>query len=335
MFIGRTGGQENKAVTDAGIPLKEVTVKGIERKLTLRNLKNLFLALRSTSDASKILKSYKPDCVIGTGGYVCWPVLRAAQRLKIPTFIHESNAHPGLVTRLIGRKSTAVLLNFDETASHLLGCETYTVGNPLRKKMRKTSKSMARRSLGIKDNEIVITSFGGSGGSEIMNSCITQIMKEGYNVSQVVRHTHATGRRYFARYNDNCSKGCNIVPYIEDMATIMAASDIVICRCGAMTLSEIAHSGVAAILIPSPNVTDNHQYKNGRLFSDAGAAIMIEEGDLSKERLKEEVVRLLSDGALRLKMSKCLEKFAIRDTEKKICNIIKLKMKRSVATDKN
>jgi UDP-N-acetylglucosamine--N-acetylmuramyl-(pentapeptide) pyrophosphoryl-undecaprenol N-acetylglucosamine transferase len=230
--------------------------------------------------------------VVGTGGYVTWPIIKMAQSLKIPTVIHESNACPGLVTKLLSKKCDKVLLNLPGSENEFRKKDNLkTVGNPVREDFLKADRESSRKKLGISRKELLISSFGGSGGSEKLNNVIIEVMRKHSAKNRNIKHLHSCGRKYYRdikeKFPDLTSGkcGCEIKAYVEDMATVMAASDIVISRCGAMTLCEICSVGTAAILIPSPNVTNNHQYKNAKLICDAGAAIMIEEDQLSADSL--------------------------------------------------
>ena len=321
MFIGRKDGKENDAVKQAGIRICEINVLGIQRKLTVKNVKNIITAAKAVTVSKNIIRDFKPDFVVGTGGYVSWPVIQAATKMKIPAFIHESNAYPGLVTRVVGRKCSAVFLNFKEASKLLAGCKTFVVGNPVRKAMKKTDRSSARRFLGLNNSQILITSFGGSGGSNTINECVIEMMRL-YKDDNSIRHIHATGHKYYEDYKNLKIPGCTLLPYIDNMPVLLAASDIVICRCGAMTLSEIATSRSAAILIPSPNVTNNHQYKNAKVVVENGGAYMLEEKDLTAAKLKNCVDKYISSPSLRNRVSKCIEKFANRDAAERIRCII-------------
>lgn len=326
LFIGRLGGDENKEVIRAGLELREIEVYGIQRRLTLKNIRSVLVALRSAKEARRIIKEFAPDIVVGTGGYVCWPVLRAAQGMKIPTMIHESNVCPGLVTRLLSPRCNATLLNHKQTVGYLRqGCVTHTVGNPLRKAFYTASRAEARRRLSLLRDDVLVVSFGGSGGAQKMNECITELMKEYSSSNRKIKHIHATGRKYYEKYRGivQTSRRCKTVPYIDDMPTYLKAADVVICRAGAMTLSEISAAGCPAILIPSPNVTDNHQYKNASLLSSAGAAILIEERELTVELLKSKVDMLAQHPDMRKDMSKCIEKFANSNSADTIADLIK------------
>lgn len=330
LLIGRGGGEENNEILRAGFELKEIKVYGIERSFTFKNVRNVFTALLRIGTAKKLIKQFEPDAVIGTGGYVCWPVLKAAQSLGIATFIHESNVYPGLVTRLLSPKCSATLLNHIETEKYLKNTDnTFCVGNPIRREFLSVTRESARQKLSLGKRELLIVSFGGSGGAQNMNDCITEMMSK-YELRQNgIRHIHATGRKYYSNYKDiRLSSGnCRIVPYIDDMPTYLKAADAVICRAGAMTLSEIASVGCPAILIPSPNVTNNHQYKNAQFLAQEGAAVMLEESSLTAETLYRTLKEITHSESKRKSMSKCIEKFANRNSADDIVNLISKTLK--------
>lgn len=300
LFIGREGGLENEHIKKSGFEQKTLKVYGLKRSFSFDNLTRVREAVKARGEAKRIIKEFNPDVILGTGGYVCWPVISAGKRMKIPTAIHESNVYPGLTTRLLAKKCDKLLLNREETKNYLKSdVKSVTVGNPIRADFGKISRNIAREKLGVREKEILIVSFGGSIGAEVMNGVIIEAMKEYTSKEKDIRHIHATGRRYYEKVKEELGEtdfGKSIItPYIEDMPTALLAADIVICRCGAMTLSEIAEAGVASILIPSPNVTNNHQYKNAEYLKKQSAATVIAEKKLSKEVLIEELKRLKND----------------------------------------
>ena len=320
-FVGTDKGIENRLVAKAGYKMYHVPIQGIRRSLSPQNIKTAYLVLTSPRKAKKIIEEYKPDIVIGTGGYVCWPVLHAAASLGIPTAIHESNSVPGLVTRAMARKCTRVLINFEETKQYLKRRGGIVrVGNPLRSDFTSKDKVGARKELGIRNDEIYVVSFGGSGGAERINEAILGLSDyysdSGYNI----RHIHAMGERYYAAMTGDkrVARQINAVPYIEDMPTHLLAADIAICRCGAMTLSELALSKTAAILIPSPNVTDDHQYKNARHFSDSGAALLLREDELCARTLFDNVEPLCKSRKMRESLAKKMASFSDPDAAKNV-----------------
>lgn len=334
LFIGRESGDENSIIRRRGFDLKTIKIQGISRQSTIKNVKSILTASTALIKSRKIIKEFEPDVVIGTGGYVCWPVLKAAQILNVPTAIHESNVCPGLSTRLLYNKCDRVFLNFPGSEKEFKNKDNLmTVGNPLLSNLICETRQGARKKLGISSGDFLILSFGGSGGSETINKNMITLMKNYCEKSKRIRHVHATGKRYFTKIKTSYPEltkgqnGCIIYPFIEDISTYMRAADIVISRCGAMTLSEIASSGAISILIPSPNVTDNHQYKNGKLFVDKGAALMIEESELNERTLIDAVRYLENNALLRQRMKNNLSSFAVNNAREKIydelCKITK------------
>lgn len=319
-FVGTPGGIENKICRAAGYDMFHVEVKGIERSLSPSNVKALYLAFVSPMRAKKILRSFKPDVVIGTGGYVSWPIIAAAAKEGIPTILHESNVHPGLTVRKLQNKVDRVLTNFADTSNRLKKAESNNVicvGNPLRTEFETITKSEARRKLGIPENAKVLLSYGGSRGSQRMNETIVEIMKMMSDKSSDIIHIHSTGdigaeafNAKFSEYGLDKNDRIKAYPYIHNMPDTMAAADVIICRAGAMTVSEISMMKKAAIFIPSPNVVENHQYKNAKLLADKKAAMVIEEKDLTPEKLRSMVEKLFDNKQMRLDMENNVHQFS-------------------------
>ena len=329
LFVCRDGGSENEAVIKKGYEVETINICGFERKLSLKNAQRIFIALRAINQSKKIIKRFSPDAVIGTGGYVTFPVLRAAQKMKIPTVIHESNAFPGLVTKLLSKKCTRVLLNLKGSENEFKNKDNIRiVGNPVREDFFNNDKATARKKIGIAQNEFLISSFGGSGGSEKINNSIIALMNSHSTKSKKIRHIHSCGIKYYEKIkNENPHliterNGCVIKPYIYDISNVILASDIIISRCGAMTLAEICAAGCASILIPSPNVTNNHQYKNAKLICDRGAAILIEESELNDRVLLDAVRKLETDSDLRKNLSKKISELCVKNSKELIVNEI-------------
>ena len=299
-FVGTENGMENRLVGAAGYPMLHVQVEGLSRSLSPKNLHALFLAATSPLKARRILAEFSPDLVIGTGGYVCWPILRAAAAMKIPCALHESNVIPGLTTRRLASYMDGIWLNFAETAEWLpRGCvEPICTGNPLRKSFTTVSKRTARKRLGIPDEEILVLSFGGSLGAEHLNEAILRFMKEAEGHPRAPYVIHACGASHY----ENCRRSfgpdrakSRLLPYIENMPLYMAAADIVVCRAGAMTISELSLCGKCAILVPSPYVANDHQRKNARILEQKGASLLMEESDLPNNKLENLIFSLISD----------------------------------------
>ena len=331
-FVGTSHGIENKLVPRAGYPLHHIEIQGVRRSLSLSNLKTLRLAASSIQKARKLLKTFKPDVVIGTGGYACFPPLFAASKMKIPTVIHEANAFPGLVVRLLQDKVDLFYINFDDCRKHLHHPDRpICVGNPLRQSISYHSKEEARRELGIPLDAFYILSLGGSMGAEPINFCMLDLMEQFVAGDKTVRHTHATGsleweateKLYRERGLDKI-ENAELVEYVYDMPLRMAAADLVINRAGSVTLSELALAAKPSVLIPSPNVTDNHQFYNAKVLADADAAILIEEKDLTAEKIVKTVRDLKEDPERLAKMGERAASLARTDA----CEQIYLGVKR-------
>ena len=302
-FVGREGGRENEAIRRAGFQPYEIRVTGLKRRPSLSNVKALTNAVAARKRAKEILREISPDLVIGTGGYVSWPVLSAAKKLGIKTAIHESNAVPGLVTRRCGGWLDLIMLGYPEAESRLPDrYPTVVTGNPVRRAIGSISRSRARAMLKIPEGKTVVLSFGGSLGSGVMNSTVIEMIERDGGKSGLF-FIHATGRGEYGKYRQRSFRHARILPYIDEMPIYLAAADIGIVRCGAMTLAEIAAAGLPAILIPSPNVTANHQYENARALSDGGCGILISEAELNAEVLKTKVRQLAEDKNARRRMA--------------------------------
>ena len=283
--------------------------------------------MTSPKKAKKIIEEFKPDIVIGTGGYVCWPLLKAAASMGVPTAVHESNAIAGVAVKQLKNKVDLIMTNFESTAENLKAkAKVVRVGNPISRDFGRYTKAEARAMLGIGEQVAsVILSCGGSLGAHKINEVTLEVMRDLSAKRADVMHFHACGRadadyakKMLWEYSLNEKENIVMSEYIYNMPVVMAAADVVICRAGAMTLSEIAAMKKAAIIIPSPNVTDNHQYKNAKVLSDAGAAVLIEEKDISGRFLTREVKRLIDTPAFRQSMEQKIADFASPDVGKRI-----------------
>ena len=328
-FVGTTHGIENKLVPAAGYELYHVEVQGIRRSLSPANLKAAWLAAVSPERAKKIIREFKPDLVVGTGGYVSWPVVKAAASLKIPTALHEANAVPGVAVKMLAGSVDRIYLNFEETGAELKQKNKLLhVGNPLRGQFMTLTREEARKQLQIPDRyKYFILSYGGSMGAEKVNDAVLEMMREFSSRRTDIFHLHATGSIEYAIAKDQFERtglanheNLRLVEYIYDMPVQMAAADLTINRAGAMTVSELAMMGRASIFIPSPNVTNNHQYKNAKVLEDAGAAVLIQEKELMGGKLADTVMALLSpEGeARRRRMEQNIRRFAVTDANERI-----------------
>ncbi len=328
-FVGTSRGIENKLVPKEGYELYHVEVQGFKRKLSLYNIKSAWLAFTSPMKARKLINKFKPDLVVGTGGYVCWPLLKAAASTGIPTAIHESNAIPGVAVKMLAPMVDRIYVNFDATAAALGGQyaeKILKVGNPIKPEFSALDYDEAREKLGIKGKyDKLLLSYGGSMGAERVNSEMLSFMRDYSRHHPELLHIHAVGAIEYEASMQMAEEyglvGCenlDIREYIYDMPTLMAAADVVVCRAGAMTLSELAALKKCCVLIPSPHVTDNHQYKNARVLADVGAAVVFEEKKLSNGVIYGCLEELLSDASKRRKMEENIKKFALFNAGDKI-----------------
>ncbi len=328
-FAGREKGAENDAYTKTGRKLYTVDISGISRSLSINNIKTVFKVIKSGRKARNIIQEFEPDVIIGTGGYVCYPFIRQGQRMNIKTVIHESNVSPGLVTKLLGGKCDKLLLNLEGTRAHLKKtANTAVVGNPTRAEFGRMTRSEARKKLGVESNQTLIVSFGGSLGAEILNETVADLIKKHTVGNTRIRHIHSTGRNHYAKikeaYPELFSKKANvdIFPYIDNMPTLLTAADLAITRSGAITVSELCRSATPSILIPSPNVTGNHQYANARYMESVGAAVLIEEKELTCDVLHDAVMQLILNKEQLLKMSSAAAGLYTRDTNERIAQVL-------------
>ncbi len=293
-FAGRKKSMESDAASKMGYPFFEISIEGLRRKISCQALKSIFKAFRAPSQAKKILLSAKTDLVIATGGYVSYPFIKAAHALKIPSILFEANAIPGLAFRLCEGKTNKILLQFEECLKELRHPEkAKIIGAPLRSGFSEISRPRARALLGLPANAFIFLSFGGSLGAAQINKTCTEVMP--FLEKHHVLHIHACGKRYFEEMkqkNNAFVRKKQLLPYIDQMPLYMAAANIILCRAGAMTLAELSHVGRAAIVVPSPNVTGNHQSKNAHAYAQKNAVQILEESEISAESLLQKVLEL-------------------------------------------
>lgn len=327
VYVGTKHGIENSLVAREGYPMYHVECRGLRRSFSLSNVVTAYYVLTAPHKAKRLLEKIQPDVVIGTGGFACWAPLKAAAKLGIPTVLHESNVVPGMAVRRLQNEVDLILTNFEATADALTAKEKVVhVGNPLRSTYGSYTREEAREKLGIpKEIDFLILSFGGSRGAERVNEAMISVMKDFVLSKENVMHIHAGGKSSYAQaYELFCAAGLadkervRLEEYIYDMPLLMAASDLVICRAGAMTLTEIARMKKPAIVIPSPNVVENHQYKNAKVLADAGAAVLLEEKDLNAESIVREVMELYEAPGYRREMSERIANFGSTDAGRKI-----------------
>ena len=325
LFIGTEAGMEKELVKQAGFSIEFVEVTGLSKASMKKNISNVGKFIRSYKKTKEIIKSFKPDCCVATGGYVSGPVILAAKKMKVKTFIHEQNVIPGLTVKLLARKADVVLTSFPETSKYLKkGASIEVVGNPIRTEILETGYEEARKRLKLSEKPCVLF-FSGSLGADRMNDALLGILAEKRDFSLIA----ATGKRNYEKVSKKIDElglktdGDKILPYIDNMNDCLAAADIVVSRAGALTISEITALGKPSILIPSPNVAHDHQTHNARLLADAGAAVMISEANLSSETLLSEINKLLSDVEGRKRMGEKGRSMGITDATNRIYTLMK------------
>lgn len=329
-FVGRSDGMECSLVKQAGFDFISMKVYGFQRSLSFngfkRNIYAVWCLLRSFATAKKILADFKPDIVIGTGGYICGPIMKMAQSQKIKTAIHESNAFPGVTNKLLAKNCDLVFAVSEEATERLrVPYKTIVSGNPVRQEIYMQNRLENRSAIGAGDKQTVILSFGGSLGSHKINEAVAGFC------SRVTQHSddyliiHATGRYDKGFFKEKSTefgfaenKNIRVKEYINDMPVMLSAADLVIARSGAITVSEIEASGCASVLIPSPNVAENHQYYNALGLEKAGAAIIILDKDLTSEKLYETIVDLTQDTSRLREMGIAAKTCCVHDALPKI-----------------
>ncbi|MDO4544598.1 MAG: undecaprenyldiphospho-muramoylpentapeptide beta-N-acetylglucosaminyltransferase [Bacillota bacterium] len=329
LFVGAEKGLEKKIVPESGYDIELITVEGIDRKNLLKNVKVFHDLRKGSGKAKKIIEEFRPDVVIGTGGYASAPVVRMAQRMKIPTYIHEQNAFPGITNKMLENHVNKVFLGFEEGSRYFKQVEKHVVsGNPVRENFARQDKAEARKQLGFKARDFVLLAFGGSQGAGRINKAMMKVI-ETFNGVKGFQICLATGNFYYDAILDELADrgielgdNVKIMEYIHNMDQYLAASDLVISRSGALTVAEVTVCGKPAIFIPSPLVTGDHQYHNARAVSEKGGAMVIEEKNLENEKLVSTILSLKNNPEILKDMSKKSLQCAPVDAAGIICDAI-------------
>lgn len=334
LFVGAADGMERNLVPREGFQLETLKISNLQRRLTpagvWHNLVTSCHIAGSLQKAKKIIRQFEPDVIVGTGGYASYPALREGIRLKVPTAIHESNAVPGLATKLVADKVDRIMVSFEESRNLYSRPERVVVtGTPVREDFLYQKKSEARKALGLDDRPLVI-SYWGSLGAREMNKKIARFIQLECQ-QEPFQHIHATGSFGWRWMPDLIRQmgidlqkhpAVQLREYIYDMPMLMAAADLIICRAGASTISEVAASATPCIMVPSPNVTDNHQEKNARVLEARGAAMVLREEECDGDRLFEMVQTLLADPEKMASMRHALHQMAVVDAAERIYSTI-------------
>ena len=335
IFIGTNRGLENDLVPRAGYKLECINSYGINRKINIDNIKRLFKTIKSISEAKKILKEFKPDVVIGTGGYICVSVGMAAKKLKIPVILHESNAFPGVAVKLLSKDAEKILVGFKEAEPRLPKAKKVVVtGNPTKIKRSYMSIEEKRnkiRELGLDSELPTILVFGGSQGAVSINKALIGIIENKMNENYQIIWAAGTNNYETVKQelkdkqiDINNIKNTKILPYIYNMQEIMQISDLVVCRSGAMTITEIALLGKPAIFIPFPFATENHQEYNAKVLQNAGSAQIILDKNLTHIVLNNKINNMIKDKEKLTQMGEKALSVAKENVEEKIYEEIKM-----------
>ncbi|MCL6604126.1 MAG: undecaprenyldiphospho-muramoylpentapeptide beta-N-acetylglucosaminyltransferase [Paenibacillus sp.] len=327
LYIGGTRGLESKLVPQEKISFKAIDITGFRRKLSLDNVKTVIRFLKGVKASKEMLREFKPDVVIGTGGYVCGPVVYAASKLGIPTLIHEQNAIPGLTNKFLSRYADVVAVSFAGTESSFPGSKRviYT-GNPRATTVTKANPQRGYASLGISEGSTVVLVVGGSRGAKAINQAMIE-MAPFVGKGNGVHYVYVTGEPYFEETRKvlrqklgGMPNGLHVLPYIHNMPEVLACTSLIVNRAGASFIAEITALGIPSILIPSPNVTNNHQEANARQLEGEGAAVVILEKDLSGKALHGAVQSIIGNEDLRQRMSENSLRLGKRDSAGVITN---------------
>lgn len=331
LFIGAEDGMETKLIPREGFRLETLKISNFQRRLTPKamwhNLKTAANLSGSRQKVRRILKEFQPDLIIGTGGYASFPALREGARLGFTTLVHESNAVPGLTTRMVERHVDKILVSFEDSRSAYRAPQKVVVtGTPVREEFFWSHRQAAREKLGLDARPFIVSCWGSLGARE-MNKKIAAFMKCECEAGEPFQHLHATGS-YGWRWMPDYVKeqGIDLVAhpalslreYIFDMPTAMAAADLIICRAGAATISEVCASAVPCIMVPSPNVTNNHQEKNAMVLQRRGAAVVLREDDCDGETLFQTAQEILHDAGRMQAMRKAASALSVTDAAQRI-----------------
>lgn len=326
LYIGTEKGLEKGIVERAGIQFKSIHITGFKRKLSFDNVKTIVRFLKGVNDSKKLLKQFKPDVVIGTGGYVCGPVVYAAAKLGIPSVVHEQNSLPGVTNKFLSRYVDKVAICFSEAEKYFSSEKVVLTGNPRASEVIGADPKKGRESLGLQDGKKSVLIFGGSRGARPINNAVLQMIPslkdKNYEVVYVTGDVHY---KSVMEKVEKMSSTPNIIikPFIHNMPDVLAGIDLIVSRAGATSLAEITALGIPSILIPSPYVTANHQEVNARSLSDNHAAILLHEQDLSGKTLLAQIDDILLNEQKLEKMAAASKQLGIPDAAKRLYGVMK------------
>ncbi len=333
VFIGTKRGLENDLVPRAGYKLRTIEAYGIERKISIENVKKMFKTLKGYGEAKKILKEEKPDIVIGTGGFICGPVLLAASKKKIPTMLHESNAFPGVTVKLLAKRVDTILIGFEDARAKIHNAKNIVLtGTPTKFKdieFSQEEKNAFLKENGLKQDKTLILVFGGSQGARPINNALEEIIEKKLNKNYQI--LWSVGKSQYDIIKSQLKEknidienieDVKVVPYIYDMQKAMAAANLIVCRSGAMTITEVSISGRPAIFVPLSFAAENHQEYNAKVLVNVGAAKIIHDNEINGDSLNKMIEETIMDKEKLIQMGKNAKKIVMKDVEDKIYNEI-------------
>ncbi|MTI49042.1 MAG: undecaprenyldiphospho-muramoylpentapeptide beta-N-acetylglucosaminyltransferase [Firmicutes bacterium] len=334
VYVGTKNSMESEIVPKEGFNFKSIRVKGFRRKLSMDTLKSIKELALGLNDARKLIKEFSPDIVIGTGGYVCGPLVLISSLKGIPTLIHEQNALPGITNRILSKFTDKIAASFEESKKYFKDSSKVTItGNPIRKEIvniKEINKSSAYRSLGITSQKKTVLSFGGSGGQKSLNDAMEEVIAKNIN-NDDIQIIHVTGKRLYDNFVEGIeSKGINlsthknikVLPYLFEMPKAQSIANLIITGGGALSIAEINAIGKASIIIPKAYATDNHQEFNAKALEDEGAGVMVLEKELSGEKLNNLIIDLLKNERKLRRMEQNSKRIGITDSADRIIAII-------------
>ena len=329
VFIGTARGLENDLVPRAGYELKTIDAYGLSKEISIDNFKKICKTIKGIGEAKKIVKEFKPDIVIGTGGYICGATVLAAKANKVPVLLHESNAFPGMAIKMLAKKADTILVSFKDAIERIPNCKNVVfTGTPVKIKKQNYSineKLKIINSVGLNETKPIILIFGGSQGAQKINEALIEIIEQKKNKNYQI--IWATGPKQFEIIKAELDKknidikyisNCKILPYIYNMEEIENIADVVVARSGAMTITEIANLSKPSILIPLPNVSNDHQMYNAKVLEKVGAAKIIKNNELTGSLLNSEIEKIILDKEKCLKMGENAYKVSNQNVEEKI-----------------
>ena len=339
IFIGTNRGLENDLVPRAGYELRTIEAYGLKKEFSFTNLKHIFQTIRSSKEVKKIIDEFKPDLVLGTGGYICGPVFSAAISRKVPTVLHESNAYPGKAVKMFSKEVDLVLTGFEEAKNRLADCKKVVVtGTPTKIKKLEIDKNRKKeilKELGIKNELPIVLIFGGSQGAKAINDAVFDLIVKKINKEYQI--IWAAGPKQYDIIKENFEKenisinnltNVKILPYIYNMEEMMNISDLLVARSGAMTITEIAIVGKPAIFIPLPSMSANRQEDNARVLEKIGAAKIILNKDVNSQKLSEEIDEIILNKTELEEMGRLALTLAPSNVEEKIYTEIRKVIKK-------